>query len=110
MGFSLGNPRPSRWASSVCWPVVISIGALIEHRTEARSAPPEFQIERGFRIELVAAENLVEAPVAMAFDENGRLFVAEMREDLHLNGEVRHRGHIRLLEDKDGDGVFDTST
>src|SRR4051812_1278306 len=39
-----------------------------------------FQIKRGFRLELVASEALVSAPAAMAFDENGRLFVAEMRD------------------------------
>src|ERR1051326_5155091 len=39
-----------------------------------------FRIRQGFRIELVAGENLVSAPTAMAFDENGRLYVAEMRD------------------------------
>src|SRR5579872_4020419 len=32
----------------------------------------EFQLKRGFRIELVVSEPMVTAPVAMAFDENGR--------------------------------------
>ena len=34
----------------------------------------------GFRIELVAAEPLVVDPVATAFDEQGGLFVVEMRD------------------------------
>ena len=38
-----------------------------------------FRVKPGFRLELVAAEPLVTAPVAMAFDENGRLFVVERR-------------------------------
>jgi putative membrane-bound dehydrogenase-like protein len=42
--------------------------------------------------------------MAIAFDENGRLFVAE---GSGLNG---RGGRIRVLEDKDGDGVFDSNT
>src|SRR5437870_6553165 len=38
-----------------------------------------FHIPKGFRIELVACEPDVVDPVAIAFDEDGRLFVAEMR-------------------------------
>ncbi|MFN9197873.1 MAG: hypothetical protein ACK5WR_07365, partial [Planctomycetaceae bacterium] len=38
-----------------------------------------FQLLPGLRIELVAAEPLVESPVAMAFDERGGLYVAENR-------------------------------
>jgi putative membrane-bound dehydrogenase-like protein len=67
-----------------------------------------FKLAAGFRIELVAAEPLVVDPVAMAFDENGRLFVIEMRgysEDDKLN-----LGRVRLLTDTDNDGRFDKST
>ena len=38
-----------------------------------------FRLPRGFRVELVASEPNVIDPVAIAFDEDGRLFVAEMR-------------------------------
>src|SRR5438874_981760 len=38
-----------------------------------------FQLQPGFRIELIAAEPLVEAPVAMQFDPDGRIWVLEMR-------------------------------
>jgi putative membrane-bound dehydrogenase-like protein len=69
-----------------------------------------FRIKQGFRVELVADENLAAAPAAMAFDENGRLFVAEMRDYPQGRDQSPHLGRIRLLEDTDGDGVFDTST
>ena len=36
-------------------------------------------LPKGFRAELVACEPQVVDPVAMAFDEQGRLYVAEMR-------------------------------
>src|SRR5690242_13214454 len=38
-----------------------------------------FNLPPGFRAEVVAAEPMVEHPVAMAFDPDGQLFVAEMR-------------------------------
>src|ERR1700681_1603181 len=38
-----------------------------------------FRLPKGLVIELVASEPDVVDPVAMAFDEKGRLFVAEMR-------------------------------
>src|SRR5690349_16665435 len=37
-----------------------------------------FKIAPGFRLELVAHEPLVVDPIAMSFDEDGRLFVVEM--------------------------------
>src|SRR5690242_12084925 len=42
------------------------------------NAPAGFSLQPGFRMELVASEPMVVAPVAMAFDEKGRLFIAEM--------------------------------
>src|SRR5262249_53479501 len=37
-----------------------------------------FKVPKGFKVELVASEPDVIDPVAFAFDEDGRLFVAEM--------------------------------
>jgi putative membrane-bound dehydrogenase-like protein len=78
--------------------------------TEPDQALSTFQIKRGFRIELVAAEPLVVDPIAMAFDEDGRLFVVEMRDYPERRNETPHLGRIRLLQDTDGDGRFDKST
>ena len=64
----------------------------------------------GFRLELVAAEPAITAPVAMAFDENGRLFVVERPESQAFSSTNVHAGRIRLLEDTDGEGEFHTST
>ena len=38
-----------------------------------------FRIKQGFRLELVAHEPMVVDPIQMAFDEDGRLYVVEMR-------------------------------
>jgi putative membrane-bound dehydrogenase-like protein len=71
-----------------------------------------FRLPDGFRIELVAAEPDVVDPVAMAFDEDGRIFVCEMRG--YPNGGVGTgtitSGRVKLLEDADGDGYFEKST
>jgi putative membrane-bound dehydrogenase-like protein len=69
-----------------------------------------FESVNGFHMELVAAEPLVYDPVAAAFDENGRLYVAEMR-DYPFRPREGHRplGTIRLLRDTDADGRFDQS-
>ena len=62
------------------------------------------QIEQGFRLELVASEPDVQSPVALDFDEDGRLFVVEMP---GYPLDVSPSGKVKLLEDRDGDGRFD---
>jgi mono/diheme cytochrome c family protein len=76
-------------------------------------AVKSFRLPPGFRIELVASEPLVQNPVAMAFDPDGRLYVAEMRgymPDPDGKGENEPSGDIVVLEDTDGDGKFDKRT
>lgn len=71
-----------------------------------------FQMPDGFQIELVASEPHVVDPVAMAFDERGRLFVAELR--VYPNEGVakgaKPNSRIVMLEDTDGAGGFDKFT
>lgn len=72
-----------------------------------------FTIADGFVIEPVVAEPLVEKPVALAFDEQGRMWVVEMRgymPDLDANGEDIPQGRIAILEDTDNDGQVDKRT
>jgi putative membrane-bound dehydrogenase-like protein len=71
-----------------------------------------FRLPAGFRIELAASEPDVIDPVAMTFDEQGRLFVAEMRSYPNAGvgtGDIS-TGQIKMLEDRDGDGVFEKCT
>lgn len=78
---------------------------------EPARALESFQTRPGFRIDLVAAEPLLRSPVAMDFDENGRLFVVEFPEYNEYGSKKPHgRGCVRLLLDTDGDGKFDRST
>jgi len=96
---------------------VISFAGSETAQTPPRSplSPQEaikhFRLADGFRIELAAAEPLIESPVAMTFDEHGRLWVVEMRD--YPNGPapgMKPEGRIRILADKDGDGRFDHSS
>jgi putative membrane-bound dehydrogenase-like protein len=67
-----------------------------------------FRIADGFRIELAASEPLVADPVAMAFDEHGRLYVVEMRG--YSEDADAQLGTVKRLVDIDGDGRFDSAT
>lgn len=63
-------------------------------------------------IQLVAAEPLVQDPVAISFDEAGRLWVVEMigfMRDIDGSGEKDPVGRVSVLFDNDGDGQMDTS-
>jgi putative membrane-bound dehydrogenase-like protein len=78
---------------------------------EPKEAQKLFKLDDGLRIELVACEPQIESPVAMAFDPDGRLWVVEMRDYPNGPGKgEKPAGRIRILEDKDGDGFFETST
>jgi mono/diheme cytochrome c family protein/glucose/arabinose dehydrogenase len=66
--------------------------------------------EDGFEIKLVAAEPLVVAPIAMNFDEKGRMWVLEMQgymPDTMGHGEDQPIGKVVILEDKNNDGIVD---
>ncbi len=67
-----------------------------------------FQTLPGFHMEQTAAEPLVHSPVAIDFDENGRMYVVEMID--YSEQDKEFLGAVRVLEDTDGDGRFDKST
>lgn len=78
-----------------------------EGPVEPEDALSTFELEPGFKIELVASEPLVSDPVDMEIDEYGRLYVVEMHGyPLDKSG----AGQIKLLTDTDGDGRMDEST
>ncbi len=70
----------------------------------------KIQLPPGYRIELVASEPMVQEPVAVCWDGNGRMYVAEMNtymKDAAATGEFEATSRIKLLEDVDGDGKMD---
>jgi len=71
-----------------------------------------YKIEEGFELEVLAAEPLLKAPVAIDFDAKGRIWVAQMpgyMNDMQGSGEEDPTGSIVILEDLDHDGVADHS-
>jgi putative membrane-bound dehydrogenase-like protein len=77
-------------------------------------APPDalasFQLDAELQIELVASEPEVIDPVALRFDEDGRLWVVEMRDYPHGPADGQPPlSKIKMLDDRDGDGRFETS-
>src|ERR1700761_95650 len=67
----------------------------------------------GYHLQLVASEPMVSQPVAIAWDGDARMYVAEMNTYmLDVNGTHEHEGtcKIKLLEDTNGDGVMDKMT
>src|SRR5579862_4765212 len=77
--------------------------------TEPADAPKTFALQRGWRLELVAAEPLVASPVDLAFDEEGRLWVVEMI-DYPFNETEGNppQGRLVRLESRHRDGRFDS--
>jgi putative membrane-bound dehydrogenase-like protein len=70
-------------------------------------AVASFEVEPGFALEQAAAEPNIADPVAIDFDEHGRLYVVEMLG--YSENAADMLGRIRLLEDADHDGVFERS-
>lgn len=67
----------------------------------------KFQVHDGFHVELVAAEPDLLNPVAMAFDDRGRIYVTESFEYPRREaGPGRDR--IKILEDTNQDGRVDS--
>jgi mono/diheme cytochrome c family protein len=94
---------------------VTTVALPVADTTISPVVPPaetisKMKLEDGFEIKLIAAEPLVSAPVAMNFDEKGRLWVLQMdgyMPDTAGTGEEQPIGKVVMLEDKNNDGVMD---
>jgi mono/diheme cytochrome c family protein/glucose/arabinose dehydrogenase len=75
------------------------------------------ELAPGFRVDVVAAEPLVQDPISLAFDRRGRLWVLEwpsynweLRPVLGLAPEPVPASRVVVLEDTTGDGRMDRRT
>jgi len=71
------------------------------------------ELPSGYHLEPVLAEPDIAEPVMVAFDGNGRMYVAEMRtymQDADAKGEQTPFSRVSRHEDTDGDGVYDKHT
>lgn len=67
----------------------------------------------GYTVEMVAGADLVDYPMFGTMDESGRLFLFESTGDVYEKSEDAINNpqfRINLLEDLDGDGIYDKST
>lgn len=87
------------------------LAAPVTSPVEADESLEFFEVAPGLEIELVASEPEVVDPVAIRFDERGRMWVVEMRD--YPNGPAegeQPKSRIKVLEDRDSDGRFETAT
>ncbi|SOE23177.1 Cytochrome C oxidase, cbb3-type, subunit III [Spirosomataceae bacterium TFI 002] len=78
--------------------------------TEPEISLEDYHVEDGFELSLIAANPHIEAPVTMDFDNEGRMWVVEMRgymPNIEGIGEEEPNGRITILEDRDKDGRID---
>lgn len=76
---------------------------------EPKDAIATWQVKKGFKLELAAQEPQVRSPIAVSFDERGRMFACEMIDYSEMRDVTPHLGRVSMLEDKDGDGHYETS-
>jgi putative membrane-bound dehydrogenase-like protein len=74
------------------------------------AAAKAMRLPKGFSVQVAAAEPDVKQPIAMAFDDRGRLWVAEAYEyPIRAKGD-KGRDRILIFEDTKGTGKFDKRT
>src|ERR1051325_4318278 len=77
----------------------------------ARGAAEKMTRPPGFKATLFAGEPDVVQPIAMCFDDRGRLWVAECLSYPKWHSDPKEgRDRILIFEDTDGDGQFDKRT
>lgn len=102
-----------RFGCSAIGLVLLVVGSSHAH---AQPFSPEESMKRmeiapGFKVELFASEPNIVDPVAIAFDEKGGVYVAELREMEKLPALTPGTlATVRLLRDTDGDGKIDKTT
>lgn len=114
---SVGDPRFTTPPSATI-PTKLSGVMLEPEAADSTVYSPEESMKRihvapGYRLELVAAEPMIEEPVLCVWDGNGRMYVAEMRTYMQDADGIEQdlpKSRVSLLEDTDGDGRMDKVT
>lgn len=73
----------------------------------------KFVLPKGYHLELVASEPMITEPVAIAWDGNAKMYVAQMEtytQDADGTDTKKPISRVMLLEDTNGDGKMDKSS
>jgi glucose/arabinose dehydrogenase/mono/diheme cytochrome c family protein len=100
--------RPDAQAPGASQPAVTSTPAL-----SPADSMKTFVLQPGYKVELVASEPMIQDPVAIDFDPDGRLWVVEMigyMNTMLAANEHESLGRIVVLEDTNDDGRMDKRT
>lgn len=93
------------------WHASAALGSL-PGSAQAAAQPLHLHVPEGFAIERVAGADLLSYPMFLTPAGEGRLYVFEATAPNTMSTEamLEHPSyHVRLLEDRDGDGVYDAS-
>lgn len=96
---------------------VSAIPAFTDNPSPAHLTPEQsiktFKLPKDYHLELVASEPMIHEPVAIAWDGNARMYVAELNtymQDVEGTDEHAPTSRVMLLEDTDNDGKMDKSS
>jgi putative membrane-bound dehydrogenase-like protein len=76
----------------------------------AQEAAAAMTVPEGFHVDVIAAEPDVHQPIALAIDDNGRLWIAEAHTYPVRAPEGEGKDNILVFEDADHDGSFEKRT
>jgi len=76
--------------------------------TPAEKTVAQIYLPQGFRTDLIASEPDLHQPIAFAFDDRGRLWVAEANSYPAKRADGKGLDRILIFEDTNGDGTFKT--
>ena len=105
---------------TICTVVVLALGMDLQ-RGSVSEAPVRspadalktMTLPAGYRLELVASEPLIQDPVVIDWDGDGRLWAIEMpgyMPDIRASGERNPTGRVVILQDSNRDGRMDKRT
>ncbi|MEJ0034014.1 MAG: hypothetical protein WDO15_28445 [Bacteroidota bacterium] len=104
--------KPKEYRDEIYTKPQIVADPVIKSMTPEESLKTMY-LPKGYKIQLVASEPLINEPVTVVWDGNGKMYVAQMMtymQDIDAGNEQMPWSKVSVLEDTDNDGVMDKST
>ncbi len=114
MRINLSNRSASRYATLAFLMVLV----VVETAFWSEASQPlvngleAMRVPQGFKVEMVAGANLTQYPMLGTIDDRGRLFICQSSGNTLTDKQmIEHPDYqVRMLEDTNGDGVYDKAT